>query len=266
LDVGKTSGSGQATFLTLNTFLGMNGAENMTLGDISVNSVYDVEDADDYVGFYPASDFIQIMDGSGKFIGKYTCWNQAALDYEEDEDSTAGWYEWSDRSARANCKNSVKLPFGSGIIVKAGSGGGVSPQFTYSGQVKMDVTILPLDRTSVTGNATPSNATLGDFTVNSLYDEEDADDWVGFIPATDFIQMMDAQTGKFVGKYTCWNQAALDYEEDEDSVAGWYEWADRNTRKQVMNSVSVPAGTAFVVKTAAPAGIVPTITIPTAIK
>ena len=266
LDVGKTSGSGQAGTFSLNTFLGMSGAENMTLGDISVNSVYDVEDADDYIGFYPGYDFIQIMDGSGKFVGKYTCWNQAALDYEEDEDAVAGWYEWDDRKTRAKSMNAVKIPFGSGFLVKAGSGGGVMPQFTYSGEVKKDVTIIPLDRTTITGNATPVNAQLGDFIVNTEYDEEDADDWVGFVPAYDFIQMMDAQTGKFVGKYTCWNQAALDYEEDEDAVAGWYEWDDRKTRKNVMNEVSVPAGSAFLVKTISPAGITPTLTIPKAIK
>lgn len=101
---------------------------DITLGDITANSFND-EDGDydvwDWTGFTPFSDFIQIMNASGQFIGKYT---YAPAGYKNG--NAAGWYAWADK----NCEtpmNSVQIKAGQAVYVVAGDGaGGLAPTIT----------------------------------------------------------------------------------------------------------------------------------------
>lgn len=101
---------------------------NITLGQITANSFND-EDGDydvwDWTGFTPFNDFIQVMNDSGKFIGKYT---YAPAGYAGGNE--AGWYEDSDTGC-TKCMNSVVIKAGQAFLVVAGDGaGGLAPTIT----------------------------------------------------------------------------------------------------------------------------------------
>ncbi len=233
----------------------------MTLGDITANSFNDADgeyDVWDWTGFTPFSDFIQTMNTSGKFTGKFT---YAPANYKGS--NAAGWFDFSDKNCETP-KNSVELPFTHGFLITTGDGaGGLAPAITFAGQVKADATVIPVASSSMlTGNATPVAITLGQITANSFNDadgEYDVWDWTGFTPFSDFIQIMD-EKGKFIGKYTYAPEGFKN-----GNVAGWYNFADKNCEK-VMNDVEVVAGQAFLVTAGDGAGgLAPTITIPTAI-
>ena len=101
---------------------------DITLGQITANSFND-EDGDygvwDWTGFTPFNDFIQVMNDSGKFIGKYT---YAPAGYAGGNE--AGWYEDSDTGC-TKCMNSVVIKAGQAFLVVAGDGaGGLAPTIT----------------------------------------------------------------------------------------------------------------------------------------
>ena len=118
---------GSKRSIFLNTFTSTSGA-GMTLGDITANPFND-EDGDydvwDWTGFTPFSDFIQIMDSNGQFIGKYT---YAPAGYAGG--NVAGWYDFSDKSC-LECQNSVIIKAGQSFYLNAGDGaGGLAPTIT----------------------------------------------------------------------------------------------------------------------------------------
>ena len=245
----------------LNTFLSVSKGTAMTLGDITANPYDDSDgtyDVWDWTGFTPFIDFVQTMNTSGRFTGKYT---YAPAGYAGTNNE--GWYEYEDTSCSA-IKNDISLPFTHGFVLHAGDGtGGISPVIAFAGQVKSDATVVPVENASMlTGNCSPVDITLGRITANSYNDEDgsyDVWDWTGFTPFVDFIQIMNDE-GKFVGKYT---YAPAGYA--GSNIAGWYEYED-TACKSPMNNVEVKAGQAFVVVAGDGAGgIAPTITIPSAL-
>ena len=247
--------------LFLNTFINVSAGTTMTLGDITANSFNDEEgdyDVWDWTGFTPFGDFIQTVNRSGNFTGKYT---YAPAGYAGGNE--AGWYDYAD-TACATLRNSVSVPFSQGFILAAGNGGGgLAPALTFAGQVKADATVVPVSMSSmVSSNASPVNITLGQITANSFNDEEgdyDVWDWTGFTPFGDFIQVMN-DSGKFVGKYT---YAPAGYAGGNE--AGWYEYTDTGCTK-CMNSTVIKAGQAFLVVAGnGNGGLAPTITIPSAL-
>ena len=246
----------------LNTFTSVSGA-TMTLGDITANSFDDTEgeeyDVFDWTGFTPFTDFIQTLNTSGNFTGKYT---YAPAGYKNG--NAAGWYDFSDKNCET-LSNSVTIPFAHGFLLFAGDGaGGLAPALTFAGQVKADATIVPVASSSMlSGNASPVNITLGQITANSFDDTEgeeyDVFDWTGFTPFTDFIQVM-SDNGQFIGKYT---YAPAGYK--NGNAAGWYDFADKNCETPV-NDLQIKAGQAFLVVAGDGAGgLAPTITIPSAL-
>ena len=252
----------QKSSIYLNTFTSTSGA-TMTLGDITANSFDDTEgeayDVFDWTGFTPFADFIQTLNTSGKFTGKFT---YAPAGYKNG--NLAGWYAWTDEDC-TSVSNSVVIPFGRGFYLVSGDGaGGLAPALTFAGQVKGDDTVIPVASSSMlSGNCSPVDITLGDITANSFDDTEgeeyDVFDWTGFVPFADFIQVMD-ESGKFIGKYT---YAPAGYK--SGSVAGWYAWDDTDC-KTPKNSTTIKAGQAvYVVAGDGAGGLAPTITIPTAL-
>ena len=244
----------------VNTFTSVNGA-GMTLGDISANPFNDEDgeyDVWDWTGFTPFIDFIQTMNTSGKFTGKYTYAPAGFAGANE-----AGWYEYSD-SACSSIKNSTSIPFGYGFYLAAGDGtGGLPPALTYAGEVKKDATIIPVANSSMlSGNASPVDIKLGQITANSFNDENgeyDVWDWTGFTPFIDFIQIMN-DSGKFVGKYTYAPAGFAGANE-----AGWYEYSDTGCTK-CMNDIVIKAGQSFFVAAGdGTGGLAPTITLPSAL-
>ncbi len=235
----------------------------MTLGDITANSFDDTEgeayDVFDWTGFTPFTDFIQTLNTSGKFTGKFT---YAPAGYKNG--NAAGWYDFSDKNCET-LSSSVAIPFGRGFYLVSGDGaGGLAPQLTFAGQVKGDATIIPVALSSMlSGNCSPKDITLGDITANSFDDTEgeayDVFDWTGFVPFTDFIQVMN-ESGQFIGKYT---YAPAGYK--NGNVAGWYAFSDKDCETPV-NSLQIKAGQAvYVVAGDGAGGLAPTITIPSAL-
>ena len=235
----------------------------MTLGDITANSFDDTEgeayDVFDWTGFVPFSDFIQTMNTTGQFTGKYS---YAPAGYKNG--NAAGWYDYSDEDCET-LRNSVQVPFTHGFYLNSGDGaGGLAPALTFAGQVKGDDTVIPVASSSMlTGNCSPVNLTLGDITANSFDDTEgeayDVFDWTGFTPFSDFIQVMN-ESGQFIGKYT---YAPAGYK--NGNVAGWYDYSDEEC-ENCRNATVIKAGQSFYVNAGDGAGgLAPTITIPTAL-
>ena len=247
--------------IVLNTFLGMQGAQAMKLGDITANSFND-EDGDydvwDWTGFIPFSDFVQTMNTSGRFTGKYTF---APAGYAGN--AAAGWFDFSDTTC-ATPMNNVSVPFANGFVLAVGDGaGGLAPNLTFAGQVKSDATVVPVANSSMlTGNATPVQITLGQITANSFNDEDgdyDVWDWTGFTPFSDFIQVMN-DSGRFVGKYT---YAPAGYAGNAE--AGWFDFSDTGCTTP-RNDVTLAPGQAVLVSAGDGAGgLAPTLTIPSAL-
>ena len=102
---------------------------NITLGQITANPFDDGEegiyDVWGWTGFTPFSDFIQIMNENGQFIGKYT---YAPAGYAGANE--AGWYDYSDTGC-TECKNSIVIQAGQAFYLSAGDGaGGLAPTIT----------------------------------------------------------------------------------------------------------------------------------------
>lgn len=102
---------------------------NITLGQITANSFDDTEgeeyDVFDWTGFTPFTDFIQIMDDTGHFIGQYT---YAPAGYKNG--NAAGWYAWDDKDCTTPM-NSTTIKAGQAFLVVAGDGaGGLAPTIT----------------------------------------------------------------------------------------------------------------------------------------
>ncbi len=249
--------------IMLNTFMDVGNGSAMTLGDISANPFDDSEDGDydvwGWTGFTPFSDFVQTMNKTGQFTGKFT---YAPAGYKNG--CAAGWYDFDDKNC-STPKNDVSVPFTDGFYLHAGNGaGGLPPALVFAGQVKSDKTIIPVASSSMlTGNATPIKITLGDISANSFDDSEDGDydvwGWTGFTPFSDFIQVMNDK-GQFIGKYT---YAPEGYK--NGNIAGWYDFDDKSCTTP-MNSIELEPGQAFYLHAGNGAGgLAPTITIPTAI-
>ena len=248
--------------LFLNTFQKVGNAA-MTLGDITANSFDDTEgetyDVFDWTGFVPFTDFIQTMNTSGQFTGQFT---YAPAGYAGGNE--AGWYDYSDSSC-TTLRNDTSVPFGRGFYLAAGNGtGGLAPALTFAGQVKADATVVPVSNSNMlTGNCSPVDITLGQITANSFDDTEgetyDVFDWTGFVPFTDFIQIMNS-SGQFIGQYT---YVPAGYAGGNE--AGWYGYDDTGCTK-CMNSIVIKAGQSFYVAAGnGTGGLAPTITIPSAL-
>lgn len=252
----------QKSSIYVNTFASVDGSTR-TLGDITANSFDDTEgeeyDVFDWTGFVPFLDFIQTLNTSGKFTGKFT---YAPAGYAGG--NAAGWYEYSDTGCTTLTNNTV-IPFGYGFYLVSNDGnGGLAPALTFAGQVKADATVIPVALSSMlSGNCSPVNITLGQITANSFDDTEgeeyDVFDWTGFVPFLDFIQVMD-DSGHFIGKYT---YVPAGYK--NDNVAGWYDYSDEEC-ENCRNAIVIKAGQAvYVVANDGNGGLAPTITIPTAL-
>jgi hypothetical protein len=116
------------TSIYVNTFDSVDGS-SVTLGAITANSLDDNDgdyyDVFDWTGFVPFTDFIQIMNESGQFIGKYT---YAPAGYAGS--NVAGWYEFSDKGC-TECKNDIDVKAGQAFYLSAGDGnGGLAPTIT----------------------------------------------------------------------------------------------------------------------------------------
>ena len=259
-DVGY-NGDGQGTALVLNPFLHVQNGESLTLGDFVVNQAWD-GDLWDCTGFQPNIDNIQILDANGKFIGKFTYYCQDKINEDLGIAATAGWYAMDDTEL-TDCKNSYSIPYGSGVVVLCGNGNGVMPTITCSGSVKDSATPIPLTPTTITGNVTPSEITLGAFVVNQTWD---SDVWesFGFLPAIDTLQTMNS-AGQFNGKYTYYCQEKIDEDLGITATAGWYAFSD-TALQSPMNSKTLAAGEAVVFVVGNGNGVTPTITVPSAIK
>ena len=199
------------------------------------------------------------MDKSGKFTGKYS---YAPAGYAGE--NAAGWYDFSDKAC-ATLKNDVQIPFAAGFYLNTSDGnGGLAPQLTFAGAVKQDDTVVPVASSMMLfGNASPVNIKLGAITANSLDDNDgdyyDVFDWTGFVPFTDFIQIMN-ESGQFIGKYT---YAPAGYV--GSNVAGWYEFSDKGCT-ECKNDIDVKAGQAFYLNAGdGKGGLAPTITLPSAL-
>ena len=237
----------------------------MKIKEIQVNQAWDFDNFM-AVGFQPGIDTIQIFSEEGKVtkVLSYAC-----KDYIEnncyDYDHEAGWYDataigsWDFTTPLGD----TAVNFGEGYVVKAGQGGGVVPTATFSGEVKQNVSEIPGKPFVFAGNSTPVDIKVGQIKVNQAWDFDNFMA-IGFQPGVDTIQIFNAE-GKLdkVLSYAC-----KDYIEngcyDYDHEAGWYDataigsW-DFTTP---FDSVDVPAGSAFVLKTGDGAGTWPTITIP----
>ena len=103
---------------------------DITLGQITANS-FDDTDGETYgtlewTGFVPFSDFIQVMNDKGKFIGKYT---YAPAGYKNG--NVAGWYEFTDKECTDCVNDSVVIKAGQAVYVSANDGnGGLAPTIT----------------------------------------------------------------------------------------------------------------------------------------
>ena len=102
---------------------------DITLGQITANPFDDGEegiyDVWGWTGFTPFSDFIQIMNDNGQFVGQYT---YAPAGYAGSNE--AGWYEFTDTGC-TDCKNSLPIKAGQAFYLSAGDGaGGLAPTIT----------------------------------------------------------------------------------------------------------------------------------------
>lgn len=256
-----------------NTFLGMQGAEAMKLGDITANSFDDSDegtyDVWDWTGFTPFTDFIQPMDSTGKFTGKFTYVPQGYID-KKGLTAEPGWYDYYDPNCEGKCYNNEKIPFSRGFYLCAGDGaGGLAPALIFNGEVKKGNSELPVASSMMmTGNASPVDITLGQITANSFDDSDegtyDVWDWTGFTPFTDFIQPM-SKDGKFKGMFTYVPQEYID-KKGLTAEPGWYDYYDPNCEGECYNNLKIEAGEAFYLCAGDGAGgLAPTITIPGAL-
>ena len=256
-DVGKFD-------MVCNTFLQIGVSEaDITLGQISVNSVISDETGEVLSGWDMNNDKILLYDASGRNIGLYYNLPQAYIDIDPYlyEGSGAGWYP-DNNFRKAECVNDYKLPNGTGILVKAADG--KNAKLIFNGEVKQAPNDIDVGRFVIAGNSSPVEIKLGDITVNSVISDETGEVLAGWDMNNDKILLYDAD-GRNIGLFYNLPQAYIDIDPYlyEGSVAGWYP--DNNFRRaECMNNYPLPPGSAFLVKAAD--GIQPVITIPSPIK
>ena len=256
-DVGKFD-------MVCNTFLQIGVSEaDITLGQISVNTVIDETTWEVASGWDMNNDYILLYDASGRALGNFFNLPQAYIDIDPYlyEGSGAGWYPNTFFEKDA-CMNGYKLSNGTGILVKAPNGKGA--KLVFNGEVKQAPNDIDVGRFVIAGNSSPVEIKLGDVTVNTVIDETSWEVAAGWDMNNDYILLYDS-TGKALGNFFNLPQAYIDIDPYlyEGSVAGWYP----NTffeAKDCMNNYPLPAGSAFLVK--APNGTQPVITIPSPIK
>ena len=185
---------------------------------------------------------------------------KADPDYEGELDGVvAGWYHETDDEFK-ECFNDYALPFGAGYAVKQSA-----PGYTvvYAGEVVVDANMpsitLETSKFVWTGNASPKDMTLGDFSVSNGDGVSVGDVTLSIISGTGSnLKLTSAETTGFVGKSASFVylpqeqidevKADPDYEGELDGVvAGWYHETD-DEFKECFNNYPITAGLAFAVK------------------
>lgn len=248
--------------MVCNTFLQIGvGEADVTLGQISVNSVISDETGEVLSGWDMNSDYILLYDASGRALGNFFCLPQAYIDIDpETYSGSAGWYPNS-LFQKEECMNGYKLPNGTGILVKAPNGTGA--MLVFNGEVKQTKNDIDVGAFVIAGNSSPTAITLGDITVNSVIDDQTGEVITGWDMNSDYILLYDA-TGKALGNFFNLPQAYIDIDpETYSGSVGWYP-NSLFQKEECMNDYPLPAGSAFLVK--APNGNQAVITIPSPVK
>ena len=200
--------------LTLDTFINANGGTGV-LGDIKPNAA-----------FIAAAGTIQTFTAAGKAGPVYIYINDPEM--MEVFEAEEGWYLLTD-DEMTDCKNSQPLSFTTGFL---SSSDGAGSALTYAGEVKGTATEIPVGAFSLTGNCSPKDLTLGDFTPNAA-----------FIAAAGTIQTFTA-AGKAGPVYLYINDPEM--MEVFEAPEGWYLLTD-DEMTDCKNSVPINAGDAFLV-------------------
>lgn len=214
--------------LTLDTFINAAGGTGV-LGDIKPNAA-----------FIAAAGTLQTFTAAGKAGPVYLYINDPEL--MEIFEAEEGWYITTDDEMTA-CKNAEPLPFTMGFVSKSSGAGSA---LTYAGEVKGTTTEIPVGSFTLTGNCSPKDLTLGDFTPNAA-----------FIAAAGTVQTFTA-SGKAGPVYLYINDPEL--MEIFEAPEGWYITTD-DEMTDCKNAVSLSAGDAFVAKAS---GSGSTLSIPSA--
>ena len=214
--------------LTLDTFIDAKGGTGV-LGDLKPNAA-----------FIAAAGTLQTFTAAGKAGPVYLYINDPEL--MEIFEAPEGWYITTD-DEMTTPKNSEPLPFTMGFVSKSSGAGSA---LTYAGEVKGTATEIPVGTFTLTGNCSPKDLTLGDFTPNAA-----------FIAAAGTVQTFTA-AGKAGPVYLYSNDPEL--MEIFEAPEGWYITTD-DEMTDCKNAVPLSAGDAFVAKSS---GSGSTLSIPSA--
>ena len=202
--------------LTLGTFIDTAGGTGV-LGDIKPNAAF------------ISAGTIQTFTSAGKAGPVYLYINDPEL--MEIFEAPEGWYLLTD-DEMTSCKNSEPIPFTTGFLSKSTAAGST---LTYAGEVKATKTELPVGAFTLTGNCSPKDLTLGDFTPNAA-----------------FISAGTIQTFTAAGKagpvYLYINDPEL--MEIFEAPEGWYLLTD-DEMTSCKNSEPINAGDSFLAKSTA---------------
>ena len=202
--------------LTLGTFINANGGSGV-LGDLKPNAIF------------IANGTLQTFTAAGKAGPLYVYINDPEL--MEIFEAEEGWYVFGD-DEMTDCKNSEPLPFATGFVAKSTAAGAT---LTYAGEVKGTATEIPVGGFTLTGNCSPKDLTLGDFTPNAAF------------VSSGTVQPFTS-AGKAGSLFVYINDPEL--MEIFEAPAGWYVFGD-DEMTDCKNSVPVNAGDAFVAKSTA---------------
>ena len=262
--------AGQKFNIMVNQFRNVDGTEaKLYMKDIKPNQTWETWSYAG-TGFQPGADSIQLFNENGQLAKtlSYACQEYMDEGMYEGQNKP-GWYLADDVSNYVfdNPLDNEFVPYGNGYVIKAGSGDGVTPALTFSGEVKQSQTDVPGAVFSFSGNCTPVGFTVGDIKCNQTWET-----WsyagTGFQPGSDSIQFYteEGRLGETLS-YAC--QEYMDEGMYEGmNKPGWYLADDvaNYTFDTPKGSVEVPAGSGFVFKTGSGDGVWPIITIPSPIK
>ena len=150
-----------------------------------------------------------------------------------------GWYQYSDEDSEY-LMNDIAIPYGQGILFDCKNSGAT---LGFAGEVKNGATLnMVLGKFNFTGNVTPTDLKLGDFTCNNTT-------WDG---SSVIFLNKNGGTDKFtdarLGETAVWKQfyylnttEAKEYDVDP----GWYQYSDEDSEYPMNLTIDIPAGSAF---------------------
>ena len=251
----------------VNQFRNADGTEaKLYMKDLKVNQTWAVWDGG--TGFQPGADTVQIFNDEGQVK---VALSYATAEYMEEGSyegpNKPGWYPAMDLSDYVfdNPADDEYVPFGNGYVVKAGTGEGVLPTLTFSGEVKKGISEIPGQPFCFSGNCTPVATTMGMIKCNQTWAVWDGG--TGFQPGSDTVQIFSPEGQVSIAlSYACAEYMEEGSYEGENKP-GWYPATDLSDYifDNPQASYPVPAGSGFVYKTGNGEGVWPTITIPAAL-